>query len=149
MQHANVPAVIENAIATVAAASSEQTGGKWLENLTIDAGPYIKEWDISQCWPWAEWPERESHFPDAGKQDVGIDCVAVRRSDGEHIAIQCKSRQLDEHGRGNPISKDEFDSFASASADQSGFWTAKSVPIAVALGLPDKTGLRHRPTAKR
>ena len=123
MQHANVPAVIENAIATVAAASSEQTGGKWLENLTIDAGPYIKEWDISQCWPWAEWPERESHFPGTTNQDVGIDCVAVRRSDGEHIAIQCKSRRLDGHGRGNPINKEEFDSFASASADQ--FWAER------------------------
>ena len=123
MQHANVPAVIENAIATVAAASSEQTGGKWLENLTIDAGPYIKEWDISQCWPWAEWPERESHFPGTTNQDVGIDCVAVRRSDNEHIAIQCKSRRLDDHGRGNPINKEEFDSFASASADQ--FWAER------------------------
>ena len=123
MQHANVPAVIENAIATVAAASSEQTGGKWLENLTIDAGPYIKEWDISQCWPWAEWPERESHFPGTTNQDVGIDCVAVRQSDGEHIAIQCKSRRLDDHGRGNPINKEEFDSFASASADQ--FWAER------------------------
>ena len=124
MQHANAPAVIiKQALATVTAASHEQTGGKWLENLTVDAGPYIREWDISQCWPWAEWPERESHFPDAGKQDVGIDCVAVRRSDGEHIAIQCKSRQLDEHGRGNPINKDEFDSFASASADD--FWAER------------------------
>ena len=123
MLNDNAPAIIENAITTVAAASREQTGGKWLENLTVDAGHYIKEWDISQCWPWAEWPERESHFPDAGKQDVGIDCVAVRRSDGEHIAIQCKSRQLDEHGRGNPINKDEFDSFASASADD--FWAER------------------------
>ena len=54
---------------------------------------------------------------------MGIDCVALRRSDGEHIAIQCKSRQLDEHGRGNPINKEEFDSFASASADQ--FWAER------------------------
>ena len=123
MQHPNAPAVIQNAIATVAAASSEQTGGKWLENLAVDAGPYIKEWDISQCWPWAEWPERESHFPGTTNQDVGIDCVAVSRSDGEHIAIQCKSRQLDDHGRGSPINKEEFDSFASASADQ--FWAER------------------------
>ena len=63
MQHANVPAVIENAIDTVAAASHEQTGGKWLESLTVDAGPHIKEWDIGRCWSWSEWPARETHFP--------------------------------------------------------------------------------------
>ncbi len=123
MKNANAPAVIENAIATVAAASREQTGGKWLENLTVDAGPHIKEWDIGQCWPWAEWPEREDHFPGTTNQDVGIDCVAVRRSDGEHIAIQCKSRQLDEYGHGDPINKEEFDSFASASAGD--FWSER------------------------
>ena len=123
MQHANAPAVIGNAIATVAAASREQTGGKWLENLAVSAGPYIREWDIIECWPWSEWPARETHFPEAGRQDVGIDCVAVRRSDREHIAIQCKSRQLDEYGRGSPINKEEFDSFASASADD--FWAER------------------------
>ncbi len=123
MQNANAPAVIESAIAMVAAASREQTGGKWLENLTVDAGPHIKEWDIGHCWPWAAWPEREAHFPGTTNQDVGIDCVAVRRSDGEHIAIQCKSRQLDEFGHGDPINKEEFDSFASASAGD--FWSER------------------------
>ena len=123
MQSANAQDIIEEAIATVAAASREQTGGKWLENLTVDAGPHIKEWDIGQCWPWAEWPEREAHFPGTTNQDVGIDCVAVRRGDGEHIAIQCKSRQLDEYGHGDPINKEEFDSFASASAGD--FWSER------------------------
>ena len=123
MQNANAPAVIENAIATVAAASREQTGGKWLENLTVGAGPYIREWDIVQCWQWSEWPEREKRLPGTTNQDVGIDCVAVRRSDGEHIAIQCKSRQLDEYGHGDPINKEEFDSFASASAGD--FWSER------------------------
>ena len=119
MQNANAPDVIEKAIATVAEASREQTGGKWLENLTVNAGPHIRDWDIAQCWAWSEWPEREAHFSGTTNQDVGIDCVAARR-DGEHIAIQCKSRQLDEYGHGNPINKEEFDSFASASADA--FW---------------------------
>ena len=123
MQNVNSPAVIENAIDTVAAASHEQTGGKWLESLTVDAGPHIKEWDIGRCWSWAEWPEREAHFPGTTNQDVGIDCVAVRRSDGEYIAIQCKSRQLDEYGHGDPINKEEFDSFASASAGD--FWSER------------------------
>ena len=122
MQNTNAPDVIEKAIATVAEASREQTGGKWLENLTVNAGPHIKDWNIAQCWAWSEWPEREAQFPGTTNQDVGIDCVAVRR-DGEHIAIQCKSRQLDEHGHGNPINKEEFDSFASASADP--FWSER------------------------
>ena len=122
MQNANAPDVIEKAIATVAEASREQTGGKWLENLTVNAGPHIRDWDITQCWAWSEWPEREAHFPGTTNQDVGIDCVAARR-DGEHIAIQCKSRQLDEYGHGNPINKEEFDSFASASADA--FWSER------------------------
>ena len=122
MQDTNVPAVIEKAIATVDEASREQTGGKWLEDLTIKVGLHIRDWDITQCWAWADWPEREAHFPGTTNQDVGIDCVAVRR-DGEHIAIQCKSRQLDEHGHGNPITKEEFDSFASASAGD--FWSER------------------------
>ena len=122
MQNANASDVIEKAIATVAEASREQTGGKWLENLTVNAGPHIRDWDIAQCWAWSEWPEREAQFPGTTNQDVGIDCVAVRR-DGEHIAIQCKSRQLDEYGHGNPINKEEFDSFASASADP--FWSER------------------------
>ena len=29
--------------------------------------------------------------------------MAVRRSDGKHIAIQCKARKLDEHGNGRAI----------------------------------------------
>ena len=41
MQNANAPDVIEKAIATVAEASREQTGGKWLENLTVNASPHI------------------------------------------------------------------------------------------------------------
>ena len=41
MQNANASDVIEKAIATVAEASREQTGGKWLENLTVNASPHI------------------------------------------------------------------------------------------------------------
>ena len=115
--------IIEDAIATVAEAGQHQTGGKWLEDITVVVSPHVKEWDIAQCYPWAEWPERETRYPGATKQDIGIDCVAVRRSDGEHIAIQCKSRQLDEHGRGADITKAEIDSFASTSAGD--FWAER------------------------
>ncbi len=119
----NVPAIIEQAISTVAEANPQSTGGQWLEDLTVAVSPYIKEWDIAQCYPWAEWPERETRYPGTTKQDIGVDCVAVRRSDGEHIAIQCKSRQLDEHGRGADITKAEIDSFASTSAGE--FWAER------------------------
>ena len=123
MQSSSRQDVINWAVDTVAEAARHPTGGKWLENVTVHAAPRIREWDIAECWPWAEWPDRESKFPGTTNQDIGIDCVAVRRSDGEHIAIQCKSRQLDEHGRGNPINKEEFDSFASTSADD--FWAER------------------------
>ena len=119
----NVPAIIEQAISTVAEANPQSTGGQWLEDLTVAVSPYIKEWDIAQCYSWAEWPERETRYPGTTKQDIGVDCVAVRRSDGEHIAIQCKSRQLDEHGRGADITKAEIDSFASTSAGD--FWAER------------------------
>ena len=123
MQAADQQDIINRAIDTVTEAGQHQTGGKWLERETVHVAGHIREWDIIECWPWSEWPARETHFPEAGRQDVGIDCVAVRRSDREHIAIQCKSRQLDEHGRGSPINKEEFDSFASASSDE--FWAER------------------------
>ena len=123
MQTSDVQEIINQAIDRVAEGSSQPTGGKWLENLTVDVTPYIREWDLAHAYLWSEWTEREILFPDTTNQDVGIDVVAIRRSDGEHIAIQCKSRQLDEQGQGNPINKGEFDSFASASADN--FWAER------------------------
>ena len=120
---ANDQGIIETAIGTIAEASPQKTGGKWLEDLTAQVAPYIREWDIAKCWGWSEWPEREAHFPNTTNQDVGIDAVAIRLSDGEHIAIQCKSRQLDEHGHGAPINKSELDKFISSSAG--GFWAER------------------------
>ena len=122
MQDSGQQNIIEKAIAIVAEASPQQTGGKWLENLTVDVGPYIKDWNIAECWQWAEWPEREQKKPESTNRDTGIDVVAVNR-DGEYVAIQCKSRQLDEDGRGDSINKAEIDSFASASTD--GFWSER------------------------
>ena len=123
MRNTNTQEIIDEAISTVAEANPQSTGGQWLEDLTVAVSPHIKEWDIAQCFSWAEWPERETRYPGVTKQDIGIDCVAVRRSDGEHIAIQCKSRQLDEHGRGKGITKADIDSFASASAGD--FWAER------------------------
>ena len=114
---------LEELVAHVDEASSQQTGGKWLERATVEAAKLIKEWDIVESWAWATWPGREEEFPNINRQDIGVDVVAVRRSDGQHIAIQCKARQLDEHGAGNPIGKSEIDSFANTSA--SSFWAER------------------------
>ena len=114
---------IKEAIGIAAEMNPQSTDGTWLEDLTVQVGTYIREWDIDWCYPWSEWPEREDYFPESTKQDVGIDAVAIRSGDGEYVAIQCKARQLDEHGDGTPIEKGETDKFASASAD--GFWAER------------------------
>ena len=108
--------IIAAAIRVLDEMSPQSTDGAWLEELSVAIAPFIREWDIESCHLWRDWPEREAHFPGATKQDTGIDAVAVRRSDGKHIAIQCKSRQLNPSGQGNSISKSEIDKFISTSA---------------------------------
>ena len=115
--------IIDDAINIVIEMSPQATDGTWLEDVTVAAGPYIRDWDISQCYLWSDWPERERRFPDASKKDIGIDAVAIRRSDGGLIAIQCKSHQLDSDGHGAAITKHEIDSFASASSAD--FWAER------------------------
>ena len=122
MQTPNQQAIIATAIGTVAEASPQPTGGQWLENLTVDVGPFIRDWNLVQCWHWADWPERELKQQQSTGQDTGIDVVGLNR-DSEYVAIQCKSRQLDENGRGDSINKPEIDSFASASSDD--FWSER------------------------
>ena len=123
MQEENSRDTIEEATRVANEMNPQATDGTWLEDLTAKAGPYIREWDIDECYLWSKWPDREYHFPGTTNQDVGIDAVAVRLEDNQFIAIQCKARQLDEHGNGAPIEKGETDKFASASAD--GFWTER------------------------
>ncbi|MCY3991879.1 MAG: DEAD/DEAH box helicase family protein [Caldilineaceae bacterium] len=123
MQATNTRDIISEALDITNEMNPQATDGTWLEDLTVQVGPYLKEWDIDRCYPWDEWPEREDHFPKTTKQDVGIDAVAVRLEDNQFIAIQCKARQLDEHGNGAPIEKGETDKFASASSDD--FWAER------------------------
>ena len=111
------------AIKKAAEMNPQDTNGRWLEVVTVEAGPCIKEWDITECWHWDEWPDREAHFPGSTKLDVGIDAVAVRRGDGEHIAIQCKSRQLDNEGSGSSIGWGEISKFAAAASGD--FWAER------------------------
>ena len=100
---------IDTALKTLERYGSQKTDGRWLEDLTAQIAPYLREWDVARCRPWAEWPERERHFPSAtGGGDLGIDLVAEGRSDGRLIPIQCKARQLDRSGRGDDIHKNEI-----------------------------------------
>ncbi len=96
--------------------SPNPTDGKWLERMTADCATLIAEWDVSGAWLWQDWPDRQAHYPDT--PDIGIDVVARRGSDGKFIAIQSKSRKLDENGRGANITKSEFDSFLAVSGDE-------------------------------
>ena len=90
--------------------------GTWFEDAVVVTAPEIREWDLVACWRWGEWPDREEVFPGSSPADDGIDSVGVRRSDGGLIAIQCKARKLDATGTGNPISKEDLDSFGHHSA---------------------------------
>ena len=121
MQDANTREIILGALDIANEMNPQDTDGTWLEDLTVQAGPHIKEWDIDHCWHWSDWPEREDYFPNTTKQDVGIDAVAIR--DGEYVAIQCKSRQLDEYGNGAPIDKGETSDFANPSSNP--FWAER------------------------
>ena len=115
---------ITKAISVVKEMNPQQTDGKWLEELTVEVGPEIKEWDIALCYHWRDWPERRNHYPDSTAGDVGIDVVG-ERSNGERIAIQCKSRKLNGDGQGSSISKGEVDKFISTTSTP--FWTERWV----------------------
>ena len=123
MKESNAQGLIEEAIKKTAEMNPQETNGEWLEVVTVESSPYIKEWDIGECWHWDKWPDREAHFPKAKKLDVGIDAVAVRRSDGKHIAIQCKSRRLDNEGRGSSIGWGEIAKFAATASGD--FWAER------------------------
>ena len=122
MQTGTPADITKQAIDKLELMRDQQSGGKWLEVLTAGVGPYIKEWDITRCWTWTEWPDRETKFPGSTNQDIGIDVVAMRRSDGRHVAIQCKSRRLE---KSTPVAilKSELDSFANSSSNP--FWAER------------------------
>lgn len=102
---------IAAALAQLAARRDDPGDGIWLDETVAATAPDIREWDIAACWRWKAWPDREAVFPGSSPADDGIDAVGVRRSDGGLVAIQCKARKLDDTGTGNPIGKDELDSF--------------------------------------
>ncbi|MCY4619108.1 MAG: DEAD/DEAH box helicase family protein [Chloroflexi bacterium] len=141
MHPANSSDVVAEAIQQADELAHQQTDGKWLEGITTLAGPAIREWDLADCHLWSTWPDREQHFPGTTNQDVGIDVVGIRRSDGGYVAIQCKSRKLDERGIGAPISKEETDKFAAASAGD--FWAERWIVTNGANPLTDQARQSH------
>ena len=126
MTTTNSQQLIEGFLADLTEYNPRATDGKWLEGLTVAAAPHIREWDIAEAYPWAEWPGRAAYLddPDPDRTDIGIDVVA-RRADGGYVAIQCKARQLDESGKGADIGKDEIDKFASISSRKKTFWAER------------------------
>ena len=123
MQDNDTHTIVSTALSIANEMNPQATDGTWLEELTEQVGPYIREWDVDECYLWAKWPEREDHFPNSTKQDVGIDAVATRSGNGEYIAIQCKSRRLNTDGEGDPIHKTEIDKFANTSSGS--FWAER------------------------
>ena len=103
---------LKGALVEIEETSGRATDGKWLEQLTADCAPLIAEWDVRKAWTWDNWPEK--NHPESG-----IDVIA-ERADGERIAVQCKSRKLDDQGAGPPINKSEIDSFIAESSAVSG-----------------------------
>ncbi len=95
--------------------SQTPSDGRWFETLVVESAPLIPEWDIAECHAWADWPDREQHFPGSSRQDLGIDAVGIR-NDGGLIAIQCKAHHIPEEGTPQQVNKGEVDSFAHAAS---------------------------------
>lgn len=115
---------IERAIAIIEERSAQpdpnQKKGEWLEQLTAKCAPLITSWNLTEAWIWKEWKDRPEKLRNTA--DVGIDVVG-RRADGKLVAIQCKSRLLDQDGKGHQVTKNEMNSFLAATAES--LWTER------------------------
>ena len=131
--HSAVSDRISTALNEIEGTSPYQTDGKWLERMTADCATLIAEWDVIGAWLWQEWPDRQEHYP--ATPDIGIDVVAKRASDGRFVAIQCKSRKLDDDGRGANVNADEFSRFLAVSADE--IWAERWLVVNGAVRLGD------------
>ena len=139
--------IIQRALRELDEKNPQQTDGKWLEQLTVDVAPHIKEWDISEAALWSDWSKTQSHFKNISKQDIGIDVVAVRRSDGKHIAIQCKARQLDKQGQGADILTGETNKFLASTTHElwNELWLVTNGSNRVTANIQNRADLRSKP----
>ncbi|MYJ68907.1 MAG: hypothetical protein F4087_10420 [Gemmatimonadetes bacterium] len=142
-------AVLDEALHTLDQYAHHQTDGMWLEQLTVDVAPYIAEWNVAECWPWSEWPHRAEVMPPGTPSvDVGIDLVARRRDDAKWIAIQVKSRKLDEAGEGERVTSAELDKFLAAAANRDIWaerWLAVNGGVPPGGHAPGKTAMSGAP----
>ena len=109
---------IDAALAALEENAHRETDGTWLEYLIADVAPHIRDWNVDSCWRWEDWPYRTQVLPHSPPEDHGIDLVARRRDDGAWIAIQAKSRQLDEAGKGRSVPGRELSTFLALSANK-------------------------------
>lgn len=120
---------LDDALTKLKEHAREETDGFWLEEVTADVAPHVREWNVDRCWRWEDWPERGEVMPEGTPAtDVGIDLVARRRDDGEWIAIQVKSRKLDPAGEGKAVNSDEMNKFLAAAA-KSDVWAERWLAV--------------------
>ena len=141
--------VIDDALDKLEENAHQQTDGIWLQEVTTDVAPHVRDWNIDGCWSWENWPDRGDVMPEGTPPvDVGIDLVGRRRDDRRWIAIQVKSRKLNLRGEGERITSGEINKFLSASADRS-IWAERWVAVngAVRLGghSPGKVAMSGAP----
>ena len=139
--------IIQKALKELDEKNPQQTDGKWLEQLTVNVAPHIKEWDISEAAMWSDWAKTQSRFQNITKQDIGIDVVAVRRSDDKHIAIQCKARKLNEQGQGTNILTDEINKFLASTTCEfwDELWLVTNGSNRVTANTQNRADLRSKP----
>ena len=141
-------AIIEAALAKTAEINPQESDGKWLETVVAEVAPFIKAWDVEMAWRWADWPHRAKVFPDSTARDVGVDVVARRRVDGAFIAIQCKSRKLDESERGfTTVNHSELTNFTSpaSSSRYAEAWLVSNGDVQLASGARDAVRQLDKP----
>ncbi|MCY3949779.1 MAG: hypothetical protein OXF61_11310 [Acidimicrobiaceae bacterium] len=49
--------VLHEAAGTLESLAREQTDGVWLEHLTADVAPLIRDWNLDGCWRWRASPD--------------------------------------------------------------------------------------------
>ena len=116
---------IGKALATLEQYAHKRTDGRWLEGLTADVAPHVRDWNVDHCWRWEDWPDRGEVMPEGTPAtDVGIDLVGRRRDDGRWIAIQVKARKLNLRGEGERVTSGEMNKFLAAAAN-TGVWAER------------------------
>ena len=140
---------MDDALAKLEEHAQQQTDGRWLEDLTEDVAPHVRDWNVDHCWRWEDWPDRDDVMPEGTPAtDVGIDLVARRRDDGGWIAIQVKARKLNLRGEGERVTSAEMNKFLAGAANQD-VWAERWLVVngAVPLGghSPGKVAMSGAP----